>query len=73
MTRAPLSHFAQMVADRDGISLAEAVALLAFDAHIGSRYTPVGVLADRIVVEHSDGSLECAAQFDARNTAPERN
>jgi hypothetical protein len=25
------------------------------------------------VVEHSDGSLECAAQFDARNTAPGRN
>lgn len=66
MTRAPLSHFAQQVADRDGISLAEAIALLAQDNHLPAPSRPVADLAAVIVVEHSDGSLECGDRFTER-------
>lgn len=61
MTRAPLSHFAQHVAERDSMTLAEAVRLLASDAGIrGAHDLPIHSLSRIIMVEHDDGSLEVA-------------
>lgn len=66
MTRHPLSHFAQIVAGLHGISLAEAIALVARDANIESPSDSVDALASRVVVEHSDGSRECGDRFTQR-------
>lgn len=67
MTRAPLSHFAQLVSDFQGISLPESIRLLALDAGIhGARDLPIHALANIVMVEHSDGSLECADSFTQR-------